>query len=276
MPYCEDGNLVSMPYYEGQPAIWYETHGSIQDAKSTIVLVCPFLTPNEYWHKHAEMLANKSYFVVTFDVRGHGKSKNGGAPWTYWDVAQDIIGIMDHLNIDKAIVGGTSQGGFVSLRCALLAPSRVKAIIPIATSARAYGPERRAYYQAMLDRSRVDPIKGAVDEIGDGMLQYTNAKSPFLSQYRSWIAQTPAEDVEPDFVALRDHDAILDRLSEIKCPTMVIQGSKDEAFLLEEGKEIAEAIPNARFEALDAPHSLAETHFNAVVSLFDSFLSTIP
>jgi len=53
-----------------------------------------------------------------------------GQPFTYWDSAQDCLGLLDHLGIDRAVVGGMSQGGFLSLPAALVAPQRVRAPIP--------------------------------------------------------------------------------------------------------------------------------------------------
>ena len=62
------------------------------------------------------------YRVITWDQRGHGGTPAPG-PFSYWDSARDVLALLDHLGIRRAVLGGMSQGGFLSLRAALLALS---------------------------------------------------------------------------------------------------------------------------------------------------------
>src|SRR4029077_2135505 len=82
------------------------------------------------------------YRVITWDERGFGETEFDGQPFTYWDSARDCLGLLDHLGIERAVVGGMSQGGFLSLRAALLAPERVRALVLIDTQAGTAAPER--------------------------------------------------------------------------------------------------------------------------------------
>src|SRR5580692_4665457 len=74
------------------------------------------------------------YRVITWDERGHGGTRATG-PFSYWDSADDVLALLDHLGIEQAVLGGMSQGGFISLRAALTAPGRVRAIILIDSQA---------------------------------------------------------------------------------------------------------------------------------------------
>src|SRR5215469_16926930 len=74
------------------------------------------------------------YRVITWDQRGFGGTRATGA-FTYWDSAADVLGLLDHLGIDQAVLAGMSQGGFLSLRAALLAPQRVRALVLIDSQA---------------------------------------------------------------------------------------------------------------------------------------------
>ena len=65
--------------------------------------------------------------VITWDARGFGATEFDEKPFTYWDSAGDALALCDHLGIDRAVFAGMSQGGFLSLRAALLAPDRVRA-----------------------------------------------------------------------------------------------------------------------------------------------------
>ncbi len=89
--------------------------------------------------------------VITWDAHGFGNTVFDGRPFTYWDLAADCIALLDHLGIRQAVVGGMSQGGFVSLRVALAAPERVRALVLLDTQAGTEDPEVVPLYQGMLD-----------------------------------------------------------------------------------------------------------------------------
>ena len=75
-------------------------------------------------HVRAQVQALAPRFrVITWDSRGHGDTVDDGRPFTYWDLAADCLALLDHLGIDRAVLGGMSQGGFVSLRWRSWPPS---------------------------------------------------------------------------------------------------------------------------------------------------------
>src|ERR1039457_2529062 len=86
--------------------------------------------------------------VITWDQRAFGATRAAG-PFSYWDSARDALALLDHLGVDRAVLGGMSQGGFVSLRAALLAPQRVRALVLIDTQAGVEDPERLPAYRQM-------------------------------------------------------------------------------------------------------------------------------
>src|SRR5689334_1302414 len=67
-----------------------------------------------------------AYRVIRWDARGFGRTEWDGQPFSYWDLAKDALALLDHLGVERALLGGMSQGGFLSLRAALLAPERVR------------------------------------------------------------------------------------------------------------------------------------------------------
>ncbi len=107
-----------------------------------ILLSHGFLMDRTMFAPQVEAL-RPDYRVVTWDSRGHGDTVDDGQPFTYWDLADDCLGLMDHLGIDRAVVGGMSQGGFVSLRVALAAPDRVRGPDPSRHPGRDRGPRGR-------------------------------------------------------------------------------------------------------------------------------------
>ena len=108
-----------------------------------------FLMDHEMFAPQVEELSDE-FRCVTWDERGFGNTK-ATKPFTYYDSATDCLGVLDHLGIDSAVLAGMSQGGFLSLRAALTAPERVKALVLIDTQAGVEDPATLGGYNAMQD-----------------------------------------------------------------------------------------------------------------------------
>src|SRR5580704_4232448 len=102
-----------------------------------VILSHGFLMDREMFAPQIDALSGE-FRVITWDERGFGETEYDGKPFTYWDSASDCLGLLDHLDLDRAVIGGMSQGGFLSLRAALLSPDRVRALVLIDTQS---GPE---------------------------------------------------------------------------------------------------------------------------------------
>ncbi len=95
--------------------------------------------------------------------RGHGGTPAPG-PFSYWDSARDALALLDHLGIEQAVLGGMSQGGFLSLRAALLAPQRVRGLVLIDSQAGTEEEASRPGYE-QLHQMWLDQGPGPVQEI---------------------------------------------------------------------------------------------------------------
>lgn len=102
---------------EGAPWVVF-THGVLMD--------------HDLFAPQLEALAGE-FRVLSWDVRGHGRSRPLGAPFTIDRVAEDLLAIMDELAIERAVLVGHSMGGFISQRVALTAPDRVAGLVALAT-----------------------------------------------------------------------------------------------------------------------------------------------
>src|SRR6185503_17074541 len=72
---------------------------------------------------------SQAYRFITFDRRGTGRSASPPGEWSVADFASDIAGLLDALEIEQAIVGGSSLGGIVTAQFAVDYPERVRAMI---------------------------------------------------------------------------------------------------------------------------------------------------
>jgi pimeloyl-ACP methyl ester carboxylesterase len=147
---------------------------------------------------------------------------------------------MDHLGIDRAVIGGMSQGGFLSMRAALLAPERVRALILLDTAAAVDSPEKHAGNSGMVDMWL---SVGPVDELAQAVATIIiddPAENP------KWIAKwqaTPKEQLAEPARCLLGRDDISDRLGEIACPALVVHGVDDTALPMEDAEAMAAALP---------------------------------
>jgi pimeloyl-ACP methyl ester carboxylesterase len=96
-----------------------------------VVLLHGQLMPRRMQQPLARALAAEGLHVVTLDLLGHGRSDRPADPFVYsmTAFAEQVIGLLDHLGVDQAVIGGTSLGANVSLEVADLAPERVRGLI---------------------------------------------------------------------------------------------------------------------------------------------------
>src|SRR6202035_1116980 len=80
-----------------------------------MILAHGFLMDREMLEPQVRELAPE-FGVITWDERGFGETEFDGQPFTYWDSAADCLGLLEHLGIEQDVLGGMSQGGFLSLR----------------------------------------------------------------------------------------------------------------------------------------------------------------
>ncbi|HXC78586.1 MAG TPA: alpha/beta hydrolase [Candidatus Acidoferrum sp.] len=210
---------------------------------------------------------------ITWDARCHGDTENTADAFSYWDLADDLKGLLDHLGVERAVIGGMSQGGFVALRFALKYPERVSALVLMGTQAGIEDPEKVAMYQAMLD---VWEAQGLNDQ-----LARTIAAIILGNEWRGsdqWIAkwhQKPRSLLRQAFQTLVTRDDIQKRLGEIKAPTLVIHGTADAAIDIEKAQRMCSDLANCeQFVAIEGGgHACNLTHAKLVNLAIQQFLA---
>ncbi len=238
-----------------------------------VILSHGFLMDREMFVHQVDALSGE-FRVIAWDERGFGETESDGKPFTYWDSAEDCLGLLDHLDIDRAVLGGMSQGGFLSLRAALLAPERVRALVLIDTQAGVEDPERLPAYLHMqktwLEVGPVDELAGAIANliIGD----------PVLNEV--WIAKwraLPRESMRAPGDCLFTRDDISERLGEISCPAIVFHGTADQSIEMELAEKLCRGLSGCegvvRIEG--APHASNLTHPDEVNRPLLEFLHSL-
>ncbi len=213
--------------------------------------------------------------VIAWDERGFGATEFDGKPFTYWDSAADALALCDHLGIQRAVFAGMSQGGFLSLRAALLAPERVRALILIDTQA---GPEHPDKVDSYRDLIEAWVTVGPVDDLANivaGIIIDDPAENP------RWIEKWQSgrhEQVREAGVCLLERESVMDRLGEISCPALVIHGDRDAAIELDKAEAMSAALPGSDGVVVieGAAHAANLTHPEPVNAAILSFLRGLP
>lgn len=121
---------VQVPHLGGITAA-YQTASPIDPAKPTLVMVHSFMTTSSLFQtQFANPELTSLVNLVAIDLLGHGETRTQSEHFTYWDSAIMNVQVMEKLGIEKFFVLGTSQGGWVVARMALLAPEKVPSSLP--------------------------------------------------------------------------------------------------------------------------------------------------
>jgi pimeloyl-ACP methyl ester carboxylesterase len=247
---------------------------------SPVLGIMGFSLDQRFWAGQVPAVTPTHKFI-TFDNRGIGRSSMA-IPSSIDEMANDTVRLLDHLEIDKAVVFGVSMGGTIAQRLVLDHPDRVSALILAVTWARPIEYMRR---QSDLARFalRVDEEPNAFVEFA--MLQMFTPK--FFEAGREAIDQIIASmdapgappPAVPDVLlgqldAIDKHDT-LPELGAVSCPTLVLSGKMDMMVPFFAGEEIAAAIPGAKFVAFETGHGCMVEEMGAFNAAVSDFLSSL-
>jgi 3-oxoadipate enol-lactonase len=239
-----------------------------------VILSHGFLMDREMFAQQVAALSPE-FRVITWDERGFGQTESDGRPFTYWDSAGDCLALLDHLGIREAVFGGMSQGGFISLRAALLAPERVLGLVLMDTQAGAEDPEKIAGYRQLMDSWIANGLSEEVAQI------IANIIIAEPEENARWIAKWKALRDPRKLVAptdcLMEREDITARLPGIAAPALVIHGSLDTAIPLSQAEALCSGI-GGRTELVvieGAAHSANLTHAAAVNPPIRAFLRSL-
>jgi 3-oxoadipate enol-lactonase len=207
-------------------ALSYEVSG--RESAPPVVLHHPIATNLSVWDELAAALEPR-YRVIRFDARGHGQSEAPQGAYAFETLAADVIGLMDHLGVDKARFLGLSIGGMVGQYLGLLHPGRFHSLCLVSTTSAAPA-QARALWDERIRNAAAHGMASVVDgSIARWLTPGTVETKPGLvARLTAMIETMPPDGYIGWCHAVRDLD-ITGRLTEIKLPTLVIAGALDPA-----------------------------------------------
>ena len=237
-----------MPFLERQhQRVFYEDIGS----GPAVVLGHSTLCSGEMWAGQVPVL-EASNRVINIDYRGHGRSSTVEHDLTLDDLIDDTVTILDELDIERAIWVGLSVGGMVAVRAALTVPDRVRAIVVADASAAAEPFYPKLKYRALGLGARLVGMRPFIPAVAPVMFGRTTLKeNPALAE--DWVPLVLSMEL-PSILrfleAVLTRESLLDRLSEIQVPTLVVVGEEDGTQPLVRSRQMEAGIPGARLEVI--------------------------
>jgi 3-oxoadipate enol-lactonase len=207
----------------------YELHYVEHGEGFPVVLIHGLAGDHTAWTPQLPRLASQ-YRTIAFDNRGAGRSTQKDEPVTTEDLARDTLALMDGLAIERAHVVGRSMGGAIAQHMALLDPGRVQSLVLLASFARLdpLGMRVLANMREVLEwtGSWQAHARHSVQNFVSGT--FFNERQEQVAQIETLIggeSRLQACYVRQNHACL-EHDT-LERLSEIRCPTLVLGGGRD-------------------------------------------------
>jgi 3-oxoadipate enol-lactonase len=222
--------------------LYYEHHGS-----GPALLLVPGLGADTRLFGGVTGPLATRYQVIVFDPRGAGQSDKPPGPYTIEQMANDAVGLLDLLGIDRAVVVGYSMGGRIALSLVLDHPTRVRRLVLAATSASTQPP--RVFSRRWLALE----VLSRLPTPGDRQPRW------------AWECQRRASAA---------YDATA-RLGEIAVPTLILHGRRDHMTPIARAHEMHHAIHGSTLIEVPGGHiSLVTRQRRRFVEELYSFAAT--
>ena len=263
--------------------IEYETFGNPKSPP--FLLIFGFAGQLFFWDDElCEQLAQSGHYVIRFDNRDVGlssKIEEAGipdigalmrgeaidSPYTIEDMADDSVGLLDALGIDKAHICGMSMGGMIAQAVVINHPRRVLSLISIYSTTG--NPELPPPKEEALKILLSPPPEEREANIKHSIKVFRTITGPGFSFDEEWHRKLAARAYDRAFYLpglARQFAAIFTQknrklaLASVSVPTLVIHGTDDPLVPFECGKDTAEAVPGAKLKIIegmghDLPHS---------------------
>ena len=251
----------------GQRLYYEDTGGSAP----VIVFSHGMLMDHEMFAPQVAALRDR-YRCIVWDERAHGKTAGPTVePFSFYDSADDLAALLGYLGVQSAILAGMSQGGFLTLRCALAHPGLARALILIDTQAGVESAEQRSQYQQFFEAWAAD---GLPEEAADASAQASLGQGfPEAEVWKQKWYGWQGHNLLAACNAVAGRDDISERLAEIDVPVLVIHGDADIAIAPERGRDLARGLAHSQFVSIPgAGHASNLSHPEIVNAAIEAFL----
>jgi pimeloyl-ACP methyl ester carboxylesterase len=217
----------------GGVRVFYEVCGP-DSGRTRVLLTHGYSSSGQMWEPNLEALTAGRQ-VITWDIRGHGRSDSPEDPSLYSEDSsvEDMAAVLEAAGAERAVVGGLSLGGYLSLAFHLRYPERVAALMLFDTGPGYRRDEARDDWNRRVERTAAAFDARGLDALSD---------RPEVVRARHRSAAGLARAARG---IMAQHDArIIESLPAVAVPTLVVVGAEDAPFLAAADVMVAK-IPGA-------------------------------
>jgi 3-oxoadipate enol-lactonase len=202
--------------------------GAGRGLKGTLVLIHGFPLGARMWEPQLE-LARQGWRIVAPQLRGFDGPPADSVATSVDEYAGDVIDLLDALDVEQAVIGGLSMGGYVIFAIFRHAPRYFRGMILADTRAEADTPEGAEARTRMIQLVREQGPARAADELMPKLLgPSTRANRPeVVEALRDLILSNSTDTIVGALLALMTRPDSTPLLSQIHCPTLVLVGDED-------------------------------------------------
>lgn len=248
-------------------------YNDMGESKLPIIFIHGFPFDQSSWKLQQDYLQHHCR-VITYDIRGFGKSTHTDETLSINLLADDLIHFMDALQLPKAIVCGLSMGGYILLNALNRYPERFAAIILSDTQCIADTAEAKEKRQKNIQLV----ASGGIAEYTENMIQnlfYTESftsKPEAVSSIRKTMLSTKPVIITDTLHALANREEMCYTLSNILIPTLIISGKEDKSIPFQQSSFMHQQIPRSILQLIDKaghlPNLEQPEEFNRLVKDF--------
>lgn len=242
-------------------------------AKSAPVLILSnsLGTTLEMWEDQMAAFSS-THRVIAYDTRGHGGSPVTAGPYSFDQLGDDVLAIMDALNIERAAFCGVSMGGHTALWLGLNAPERFSGIAVCNSAAKIGTAEGWAERAAAVRQGGVDAMKALAETSPERWFTsaFIHDEPAGVGRAQAWIAAVDPEGYAACCDALGKSD-LRANLADIAIPSLLLAGEFDPVTTVADARSMHEAISGSKLASVPASHLSnleAPTAFNQEVAAF--------
>jgi 3-oxoadipate enol-lactonase len=247
----------------------YELSG--KKGAATVVLSHSLSSSLLMWNPQMDAL-NPYFQVLRYDTRGHGATDAPSGSYTLEVLAEDVIGLLDVLAMDRVHFVGLSLGGMIGQCLALSHPRRLRSLALCDTGA-IVPAEAQPVWQERVDKASKKGMAALFEETLERWFTsaFLRKNPPMVKLIREQILATPVAGYLGCAEAIRKLD-YLDRISEIKTPTLIMVGEDDPGMPVSAAEAMHKRMTTSKLAVLPSCRHLSNVEqaevFNATLIKF--------
>ena len=206
-------------------SIGYEDVGSGE----SIVLVHGHPFDRSMWAPQLDPLREAGWRAVVPDLRGYGETTVVPGTTRLDVFARDIAALLDHLGVERVVIGGLSMGGQIVMEFCRLYPERVRAVVLAATSPMPDSEEGAHARRRMAERLATEGMGGYADDVLSKMLAPANvvALPKVAAHVHAMMRGAPAEGAAAALRGRAERESYEPTLAALRVPALIIVGDQD-------------------------------------------------